>query len=252
MSLSVASLRAYGLDEDLLDELGADAHSGLTFAPEAGTQRMRDVVNKNVTEEQLDGDARARVFSRGWHRMKLYFMIGLPTEEDDDVRGIVETGQRMLGDRPRARRRAAPRSRSASARTCPSRTRRFSGARMDPLDEIARKQRILRDTAGATSGVRLKHARQRRVVHRGLLARGDRRLADVIEAAWRAARASTPGTSCSSSSAGSDALAAHGVDVDAYLGTLPVTRAAAVGPHRRRPRGRLPRSASTARRSRAG
>ena len=65
--------------------------TGLTFAPEAGTQRMRDVVNKNVTEEQLMETAE-RVFSRGWSRMKLYFMIGLPTEEDEDVRGIVETG----------------------------------------------------------------------------------------------------------------------------------------------------------------
>jgi len=95
VSMSVASLRAYGLNEDLLDELALTRISGLTFAPEAGTQRMRDVVNKNVTEAHIEESSR-RVFARGWHRLKLYFMIGLPTEEDDDVRGIVETGQRML------------------------------------------------------------------------------------------------------------------------------------------------------------
>ncbi|MET0340543.1 MAG: TIGR03960 family B12-binding radical SAM protein, partial [Polyangiales bacterium] len=79
VSLSVSSLRAYGLTEELLDEIQKVRATGLTFAPEAGTQRMRDVVNKNVTEEQLMETAE-RVFSRGWSKMKLYFMIGLPTE----------------------------------------------------------------------------------------------------------------------------------------------------------------------------
>jgi radical SAM superfamily enzyme YgiQ (UPF0313 family) len=84
VSLSVSSLRAYGLGEELLDEIQSVRATGLTFAPEAGTQRMRDVVNKNVTEEQLMETAE-RVFSRGWAKMKLYFMIGLPTEQDEDV-----------------------------------------------------------------------------------------------------------------------------------------------------------------------
>jgi radical SAM superfamily enzyme YgiQ (UPF0313 family) len=79
VSLSVASLRAYGLDEDLLDEIRSVRATGLTFAPEAGTQRLRDVINKNISEEDLERTAH-RVFSRGWRRMKLYFMIGLPTE----------------------------------------------------------------------------------------------------------------------------------------------------------------------------
>ena len=92
VSLGVASLRAYGLAEDLLDELGRVRASGLTFAPEAGTQRMRDVINKNVTEEQLMETAE-RSFSRGFDKMKLYFIIGLPTEEDEDVLGIVERRQ---------------------------------------------------------------------------------------------------------------------------------------------------------------
>ena len=68
--------------------------TGLTFAPEAGTQRMRDVVNKNITDEDLTRTAH-RVFSRGWRRMKLYFMIGLPGETDEDVAGIMKTGSWM-------------------------------------------------------------------------------------------------------------------------------------------------------------
>ena len=94
-SMSVSSLRAYGLNEEILDEMASMRITGLTFAPEAGTQRMRDVVNKNVTEAHIE-ESSHRVFARGWNRLKLYFMIGLPTEQDDDVRGIVETGQRML------------------------------------------------------------------------------------------------------------------------------------------------------------
>jgi radical SAM superfamily enzyme YgiQ (UPF0313 family) len=108
VSLGVSSLRAYGLERELLDEIQKVRATGLTFAPEAGTQRMRDVVNKNVTEEQLIETAE-RVFSRGWSKMKLYFMIGLPTETDEDVRGIVETG--------RARRRSASACRRAGPRS---------------------------------------------------------------------------------------------------------------------------------------
>ena len=86
VSLSVSSLRAYGLNDDLLAEMSTMKAQGLTFAPEAGTQRMRDVITKNVTEEDITESA-ARVFGRGFQRMKLYFMIGLPTEQDEDVAG---------------------------------------------------------------------------------------------------------------------------------------------------------------------
>ena len=107
VSLGVSSLRAYGLDENVLDDIARVRATGVTFAPEAGTQRMRDVINKNVTEEQLLQTAE-RVFSRGWKAMKLYFMIGLPTEEEEDVREI----PRSAG----ARARSASASRRSSAR----------------------------------------------------------------------------------------------------------------------------------------
>src|SRR5262249_12292008 len=94
VALSVSSLRAYGLNEDLLDEITTVRATGLTFAPEAGTQRMRDVICKNVTEEHITESAH-RAFSRGYGRMKCYFMIGLPTETDDDVRGIPQTGGKL-------------------------------------------------------------------------------------------------------------------------------------------------------------
>ncbi len=107
VNVSVSSLRAYGLSEAVLDDMKTQRAGGLTFAPEAGTQRMRDVVNKNVTEEQLMETAE-RVFSRGWSKMKLYFMIGLPTEEDSDVEGIALTGARALEVARKVRGKSGP------------------------------------------------------------------------------------------------------------------------------------------------
>ena len=95
VAVSVSSLRAYGLSEDMLDQISSVRNTSLTFAPEAGTQRMRDVVNKNIHDEDIERSAH-RIFSRGWRKMKCYFMIGLPTEEDEDVLGIAETGKRLL------------------------------------------------------------------------------------------------------------------------------------------------------------
>ena len=235
-----SSLRAYGLNEELLDEIASVRATGLTFAPEAGTQRMRDVINKNVTEEDIADRAR-RVFSRGWSRMKL-LLHDRPAD-----RG--RRGRRRHRRRPAARlqvgrgasvRKDADVTVSASARTCPSRTRRSSGARMDSLDEIERKQAILRDTARERARDAQVPRRAASATSRASSSRGDRRLADVIERAWRdgarfdgwdeqlRARALERRRSTSAASIR-----------ELYLGTRPGHGAAAVGSHRRRARGRL-------------
>jgi radical SAM-linked protein len=182
VSLGVSSLRAYGLEEDLLDELGQVRATGLTFAPEAGTQRMRDVVNKNVTEEQLLETAE-RVFSRGWSKMKLYFMIGLPTEEDEDVRGIVATGARALAVGRKHKGGRAKVTVSVSSHV-PKPHTPFQWCAMDHPAEIERKQRILSNDARQTK-VDLRTHRSDESVLEGVFARGDRSLADVIEHAYR-------------------------------------------------------------------
>jgi radical SAM superfamily enzyme YgiQ (UPF0313 family) len=89
-TLGISSLRAYGLDNRVLDKLAEVRNTSLTFAPEAGSERMRKVINKNISEQDMLNTAKD-VFSRGWKKMKLYFMIGLPTEEDEDVIAIMET-----------------------------------------------------------------------------------------------------------------------------------------------------------------
>jgi radical SAM family uncharacterized protein/radical SAM-linked protein len=221
VSMSVASLRAYGLNEDLLDELALTRISGLTFAPEAGTQRMRDVINKNVTEAHIEESSR-RVFSRGWHRLKLYFIIGLPTEEDDDVRGIVETGHRMLAIGRSQLGNRAEVTVSVSSHV-PKPHTPLQWCAQDPLAEITRKQSILRHTAARDRGLRLKHHHSGISFIEGMLARGDRRLSDVIETVWRAGARFDGWDECFDLERWETALAQHGVDVAAYMGTRPVT-----------------------------
>lgn len=182
VSLSVASLRAYGLAEDLLDDMKVVRAAGLTFAPEAGTQRMRDVINKNVTEEQLLETAQ-RVFSRGFDRMKLYFMIGLPTEEDEDVLGIVDVGRNALGVGKSLRKGRAKVTVSVSTHV-PKPHTPFQWCAMNPLSEIHRKQELLRAAARGVRGLGLRVHDSVTSVLEGVLARGDRRLAEVIERAY--------------------------------------------------------------------
>jgi radical SAM family uncharacterized protein/radical SAM-linked protein len=182
IGLSVSSLRAYGLNEEILDEMATMRITGLTFAPEAGTQRMRDVVNKNVTEAHIE-ESSERVFERGWHRLKLYFMIGLPTEEDGDVEGIVDTGQRMLRIGRRHMGKKAEVTVSVSSHV-PKPHTPFQWCAQDSLPEIQRKQRILRGKV-TERGLRLKYHDAGISYVEGVMSRGDRRLADAIELAWR-------------------------------------------------------------------
>src|SRR5262245_38241141 len=183
VSLGVSSLRAYGLEPELLDEIRRVRATGLTFAPEAGSQRMRDVVNKNVTEEQLLETAE-RVFSRGWGKMKLYFMIGLPTEQDEDVRGIVETGARTAEVGRKAAKKGVDVTVSVSTHV-PKPHTPFQWAAMDALEEVGRKQQILRQTARPYRAVKLRMHDAVASVLEAIFARGDRPLADVLERAYR-------------------------------------------------------------------
>ena len=183
VSMSVSSLRAYGLSDAMLDEIGSVRNTSLTFAPEAGTQRMRDVVSKNVSEEDIAKSAH-RIFSRGWQRMKLYFMIGLPTEEDEDVLGIAETGRRMLGiAREYVAKGRAKVTVSVSSHV-PKPFTPFQWAAQDDVPEIERKHELLRE-ATRTHGLVLRWHDARTSHLEGILGRGDRALGAVIEDAWR-------------------------------------------------------------------
>ena len=218
VSLSVSSLRAYGLNEELLDEISSVRATGLTFAPEAGTQRMRDVINKNVTEEDITASAE-KIFSRGWSRMKCYFMIGLPTETDEDVAGIPETGGR-LKRRGRQFRRDADVTVSVSSHV-PKPHTPFQWSAMDSMGELQRKQRLLRDVARHEK-VTLKHHDVGTSYVEGILSRGDRRLADVLEAVWKKGARFCGWEEHFDLAAWDAELDAHHVDREVYLGTRAV------------------------------
>ena len=181
VSLSVSSLRAYGLNDDLLAEMATMRAGGLTFAPEAGTQRMRDVITKNVTEDDIIESAH-RVFSRGFTHMKLYFMIGLPTETDEDVRGIVETAKRVQ-DIGRRYQSGAKVTASVSTHV-PKPHTPFQWAAVDSEEEIARKQALLAETAKRLR-VELKMHENRQSHLEAIFSRGDRDAGDLLERAFR-------------------------------------------------------------------
>ncbi|MGA3119160.1 MAG: TIGR03960 family B12-binding radical SAM protein [Polyangiaceae bacterium] len=224
VSLGVSSLRAYGLEENVLDDMARVRATGVTFAPEAGTQRMRDVINKNVTEEQLLITAE-RVFSRGWQSMKLYFMIGLPTEREEDVRAIPQVGgrARAIGKRVRKELGAtgAPKVTVSASTHVPKPHTPFQWCAMDVPDVIRQKQGWLKEEAHR-AGVELR-------VHDGdtswleaVFARGDRTLAAVLERAYRAGARFDSWEDQKKIAVWESAFRAEGIDPKAYLTTIPV------------------------------
>jgi radical SAM family uncharacterized protein/radical SAM-linked protein len=223
VSLSVSSLRAYGLNDDLLGEIASVRAGGLTFAPEAGTQRMRDVIAKNVTEADIIESAH-RVFGRGFSRMKLYFMIGLPTETDEDVLGIVETTARVQ-EIGRRHQRGAQVTASVSTHV-PKPHTPFQWAAMDDEAGIARKQSLLAERARALR-VNLKMHENQQSHIEGIFARGDRRAGDLLEAAFRLGCRFDSWDDALRIDLWEQAVAETsprtGFDVSRPLGTLPVT-----------------------------
>ncbi len=223
VSLSVSSLRAYGLNEDLLADMATMGTQGLTFAPEAGTQRMRDVITKNVTEEDILESAH-RVFGRGYQRMKLYFMIGLPTEQDEDVRGIVETAARVQ-EVGRSLTRG-PRVTASVSTHVPKPHTPFQWTAMDTEDETTRKQALLAREARARR-VDLKMHENRQSHLEGIFSRGDRACADLLERAFRLGCRFDGWDDVLRLDLWDRAIeeerAATGFEPGRYLGTIPVT-----------------------------
>ncbi len=219
VKLGVASLRAYGVSGDLLDEFKRLGLSGLTFAPEAGTQRMRDVINKNVSDDDILESAR-RIFSRGYDRMKMYFIIGLPTETDDDVVGIPQTGARV---RAVARELGLPRMPTVTvsvSQHVPKPHTPFQWAAMDGIEDLLGKVDMLR-TMCKRERLTLKTHDVRESWLECLFSRGDARMADVLEHAYRAGARFDGWQDTFDLGRWLDALAACGVEPDTYTRTLP-------------------------------
>ena len=185
VSLSLPSLRADNFSMGLMQRLQHVRKSGLTFAPEAGTQRLRDAINKNVTEADLMNSCRT-AFLGGWNTVKLYFMLGLPTETDEDVLGIADLAKKVL----QLWRETAPDKRRgcritvSTACFVPKPHTAFQWEGQVTREEYLRRVKLLRDNMREKSIVYHWHDPDTSFLE-AVFARGDRRLADVIETAWR-------------------------------------------------------------------
>lgn len=185
VSLSLPSLRADNFSMELMERLQHVRKSGLTFAPEAGTQRLRDAINKNVTEEDLLSSCRT-AFSGGWNAVKLYFMLGLPTETDEDVVGIAALTKKVYQtwrDTAPDKRRGC-RITVSTACFVPKVHTAFQWEPQISREEYQRRVNLLRDNLREKSVTYHWHDPDTSYLE-AVLARGDRRLADAVELAWK-------------------------------------------------------------------
>ncbi|HEX2737889.1 MAG TPA: TIGR03960 family B12-binding radical SAM protein [Acidimicrobiia bacterium] len=213
VSLSLPSLRVDAFTVGLASEIQKVRRTGLTFAPEAGTWRMRQVINKMITEEDLyaavDG-----AYSQGWRRVKLYFMIGLPTEMDADTLGIAELAKNVVAV---GRKHTKQASCTASVGGfVPKAHTPFQWFGQNGVPELSRKVSMLRDALRKT-GANIKWHDPEATFAEGIVSRGDRRIGRVIERVWRGGGTFQEWSERFELARWLDAMAAEGLDPDWYV-----------------------------------
>jgi len=187
VSISLPSLRIDSFLKEDMEQMQSIRKAGLTFAPEAGTQRLRDVINKGVTEDDLLRSVRD-AFEAGWTGVKLYFMLGLPTETDEDLLGIADLARKVAGvyySIPKEQRGKGLRITVSVSSFVPKPFTPFQWSPQNEKQEIIRKQKLLKDALKGARGVEFAYHAPDISVLEAVMARGDRRIADVIEAAYR-------------------------------------------------------------------
>jgi radical SAM family uncharacterized protein len=213
VGVSLPSLRVDAFTVGIAAEIQKVRRTGLTFAPEAGTWRMRKVINKLVTEEDLYSACDA-AFSSGWRRVKLYFLIGLPTETDEDTLGIAELARNVVEV---GRRHTKGASCTASVGGfVPKAHTPFQWFGQNGVGELRRKVGLLRD-ATRRSGVQLKWHDAAATYAEGIASRGDRRIGRVIERVWRAGGTFQEWSEHFDLERWVDAMAAEGLDPEWYV-----------------------------------
>ena len=181
IGLSLPSLRIDNFSLELMNKVQKVRKTGITFAPEAGTQRMRDIINKNITEENVLKSAKM-LFEGGWTNVKLYFMIGLPLETDEDIEGIAELSMKVLNEYfsiPKEERAKNINITTSTSSFIPKPFTAFQWAKQDSREEIVRKQNILKKSI-TSKKIRYIWHDNRTSYLEGVLARGDRRLLPAI------------------------------------------------------------------------
>ena len=185
INLSLPSLRVDNFSDELVDKLNKVRKSGLTFAPEAGTQRLRDVINKNVTEEEVLTTCN-KAFDNGWTSVKLYFMMGLPTETMEDIEGIANLGMEVVhafGKNPNTKGSGVQVSISCAS-FIPKPFTPFQWEPEDTMESLKAKQKHLLESIPSRK-IKVSFHETPTSLLEGVLARGDRRLGKVIYSAFK-------------------------------------------------------------------
>lgn len=216
INLSVPSLRADNFSRELMQKLQTLRKSGLTFAPEAGTQRLRNVINKNLTEDEILSTC-AIAFSGGWNNVKLYFMLGLPTETDEDVLGIAELVYKIINTwkENASNKKRGLRVHVATAYFVPKPHTPFQWEKQITPEEYLRRCRLLKEHFYSKS-IEYNYHEPELSRLEAVMARGDRRLCNVIEEAVRRGARLDGWDEYFSYSTWIDAFQACGIDPDFY------------------------------------
>lgn len=186
INLSLPSLRVDNFSDELVEKLNMVRKSGLTFAPEAGTQRLRDVINKNVTEEEVIRTC-TKAFDNGWTTVKLYFMMGLPTETMEDIEGIANLGMQVIHafyKNPNRQKGTGVQVNISCASFIPKPFTPFQWESEDNMDSLKAKQKHLLESI-PTKKIKVSFHETPTSLIEGVLARGDRRLNAVILDAYK-------------------------------------------------------------------
>jgi radical SAM family uncharacterized protein len=214
VSVSLPSLRVDAFTVGIAAQIQKARRTGLTFAPEAGTWRMRQIINKLIREEDLYG-AVTSAFSQGWRRVKLYFLTGLPSETDEDTLGIYELARNCVEIG-----RTYTRGVSVKASVggfVPKPFTPFQWFGQNTVDELYRKIGLLRDATRRSKGLQLTWHDPRATLVEGLASRGDRRLGPVIEQVWRRGGTFQEWSEHFRLDLWLEAMADHGLDLDWYV-----------------------------------
>ncbi|WP_419552714.1 TIGR03960 family B12-binding radical SAM protein [Candidatus Poriferisodalis sp.] len=182
ISVSLPSLRVDAFTVDVAAQVSRARRTGLTFAPEAGSWRLRQIINKLITEEDLYGAVRS-AYSQGWHRMKLYFLTGLPSEMDPDTEAIAHLADACARIGQEYNKRASVTVSLGGFVPKPHTPFQWFG--QNPPDELARKVRLVRAALGRNRRVQLKWHDPAASAAEGIASRGDRRVGAAIEYVWR-------------------------------------------------------------------
>ena len=211
ISVSLPSLRVDAFTVGIAAQIQTARRTGLTFAPEAGSWRMRQVINKLITEDDLYA-AVDSAYSQGWRRMKLYFLTGLPTETDEDTLGIGELARNVI--EIGRRHHKSPGVKVSVGGFVPKPFTPFQWFGQNTEVELRRKINLLRDDLRRHKQVQLTWHDPRATVAEGIASRGDRRLGDVIEQVWRNGGTFQEWSECFDLELWTDALAAHGLSLE--------------------------------------